>query len=119
LPKAQAFSRREVLEERLWPPVPLRGLPVQGQAADAGGGMSENPAIYRQVGGSHYRDMAIQPIEFCHRNRLGPCETLAIKYICRHQSKNGREDLEKAIHVLQMLMEFDYDEDYHGGDLDE
>ncbi len=65
-------------------------------------------ALDQQVGGDHYKDMAIQPIEFCHRNNLGACETIAIRYICRHKRKNGREDIEKAIHTLQMLIEMEY-----------
>lgn len=66
-------------------------------------------AINTQVGGTHYKNLAIQPLEFCHRNRLGPAESLAIKYIVRHRAKNGREDLEKAIHCLRILIELEYD----------
>ena len=40
-------------------------------------------ALKTQVGGSHYKDMAIQPIEYCQKNRLGYCESNAIKYISR------------------------------------
>ena len=64
-----------------------------------------------QVGGDHYKTMPIQPIEFCHKNGLGPCETLAIKYLCRYKNKNGAQDIDKAIHVLQLLKELEY-----GGD---
>jgi hypothetical protein len=66
-----------------------------------------NP-LSTQIAGDHYRNMAIQPIEFCHKNQLGACETLAIKYICRHGLKNGAEDIDKAIHVLQLLKEMEY-----------
>lgn len=62
-------------------------------------------ALNEQIGGDHYKDMAIQPIEFCELNKLSACETLAIKYLCRHRSKNGRQDLEKAIHCIQLLIE--------------
>lgn len=68
------------------------------------------PALSTQVGGSHYKDMPIQPIEFCHQNRLGACETLAIKYLCRHGMKHGKEDLLKAIHCIQLLIEMEYPE---------
>ena len=61
-----------------------------------------------QVGGDHYKTMPIQPIEFCHKNGLGPCETLAIKYLCRYKNKNGAQDIDKAIHVLQLLKELEY-----------
>ena len=65
-------------------------------------------ALEKQVDGDHYKNMVIQPIEFCHRNKLGPCESLAIKYISRHQNKHGREDIEKAIHCLQLLLDLEY-----------
>jgi hypothetical protein len=60
------------------------------------------------VGGGHYRALAIQPSEFIHRNGLGWCEGNAIKYVCRHKAKNGRQDIEKAIHYLQLLLEWEY-----------
>lgn len=65
-------------------------------------------ATQTQVGGSHYRDMAIQPIEFTLKNGLGFCEGNVIKYVSRHKSKGGRKDLEKAIHYLQLLIEEEY-----------
>jgi hypothetical protein len=52
--------------------------------------------------------MAIQPIDFIHANDLGYMEGCAIKYICRHGKKNGKQDLEKAIHYLQLLIEKAY-----------
>lgn len=65
-------------------------------------------ALATQVGGSHYKGMPIQHAEFCQRNRLGWCESAAIKYLCRHSRKNGVEDLKKAIHYIQILMELEY-----------
>lgn len=68
-----------------------------------------NPsALQTQVGGSHYKGMPIQHAEFCQRNRLGWCESAAIKYLCRHGRKNGVEDLKKAIHYIQILIELEY-----------
>ncbi len=61
-----------------------------------------------QVGGSHYRNLAIQPAEFIHRNQIGFLEGNVIKYTCRHKAKNGKQDLEKAIHYLQLLIELEY-----------
>ena len=61
-----------------------------------------------QVGGGHYKDMPIEPSEFCQKNKLNWCESNAIKYVCRHKHKNGREDIEKAIHYLQLLLEWEY-----------
>ena len=65
----------------------------------------------RQVGGNHYKNMAIQPTEFCQRNKLSFCEANIIKYACRHGFKNGREDVEKIIHYAQLLLEFNYPEE--------
>lgn len=61
-----------------------------------------------QVGGDHYTRLHIQPAEYNHYNRLGWCEANVIKYVSRHQYKNGRQDIEKAIHFLEMLLEFEY-----------
>jgi len=67
-------------------------------------------ALKEQIGGEHYKDMAIQPIEYIHRNGLGFIEGAVVKYVSRHRFKGGRQDIEKAIHFLQMLIEFEYSE---------
>ncbi len=67
-------------------------------------------ALDKQVGGGHYKDMPIQPIEFAMVNKLDACQTKIIKYVCRHESKNGKIDLEKAKHMIDMLIEFKYPE---------
>ena len=61
-----------------------------------------------QVGGSHYSSMAIQPVEFITKNKIPFIEGSVIKYVCRHEKKNGKQDLEKAIHFLQLLIEMKY-----------
>lgn len=63
-----------------------------------------------QVGGDHYKDMAIEPSYFIQMNELDWCEGNVVKYVCRHEVKNGREDIEKAIHYLQLLLEWKYNE---------
>ena len=65
----------------------------------------QSQATQTQVGGDHYAKMKIQPIDFILQNKLGFCEGNAIKYICRHRAKNGKQDIEKAIHYLQILLE--------------
>ncbi|MGB0991350.1 MAG: DUF3310 domain-containing protein [Akkermansiaceae bacterium] len=65
-------------------------------------------ALKQQIGGGHYKDFTIQPIEFIQGNGLTFCEANAIKYVCRHRNKNGRQDIEKAIHYLQILLELEY-----------
>lgn len=66
------------------------------------------PVLSYQIGGSHYSSMAIQPAEFIHRNGLGFLEGNIIKYVVRHKSKNGVEDLKKARHYLDMLIDLEY-----------
>lgn len=65
-------------------------------------------ASERQVGGSHYRSMEIQPSEFIYRNELNWLQGNAIKYICRHAAKDGLDDLLKAKHYLDLLIEWEY-----------
>ena len=65
----------------------------------------------KQVGGQHYKDMAIQPGQFIRANGIGWYEGNAIKYICRHNAKNGRQDIEKAIHYLELVLE-EYDNEH-------
>lgn len=63
----------------------------------------------KQVGGGHYI-MPIQPIEFIVKNDIPFREANVIKYTVRHKNKNGREDILKAIHYLEMILK-DYDND--------
>lgn len=65
-------------------------------------------ALRKQAGGSHYKGLEIQPAEYCQRNGLNYCESNVIKYVTRHRSKNGIEDIEKAIHCLEILKELEY-----------
>ena len=68
-------------------------------------------SVYKkQVGGSHYKNMAVQPSEFINKNKLLFAEGNAIKYICRHAHKGERQDLEKAKHYIDMIIERDYSE---------
>ena len=67
-------------------------------------------ALHKQVSGTHYMYMEIQPAEFINKNKLLFAEGNAIKYICRHSRKGGIEDIDKAIHFLEMIIERDYNE---------
>jgi hypothetical protein len=62
-------------------------------------------ALQRQEGGSHYKDMAIQPVEYILRNGIGFAEGNVIKYVSRWRVKGGVEDLKKARHYLDLLIE--------------
>ena len=65
-------------------------------------------SLEKQVGGKHYKNMKIQPAEFINENKLLFAEGNAIKYICRHTIKGKEEDVRKAIHYLEMILERDY-----------
>ena len=65
--------------------------------------VSFNP-LDKQVGGNHYRDMVIQPVEFIVANGIPYREANVIKYVVRHASKNGKQDLLKARHYIDMLI---------------
>ncbi|MDD4070064.1 MAG: DUF3310 domain-containing protein [Candidatus Izemoplasmatales bacterium] len=69
--------------------------------------MKENP-LEIQISGSHYKNFPIQPIEFIYRNGLGYIEGCVIKYIMRYKKKGGKEDLEKAKHYIESLIELEY-----------
>ena len=65
-----------------------------------------------QVGGNHYRDCGIQPVEYIHANNLDYFEGNVVKYITRHRTKGqGRKDIEKAIHYAQLILELDYNKE--------
>jgi hypothetical protein len=67
----------------------------------------EMKALVTQVGGNHYRDMAIQPVVFIHKNGIGFIEGNIVKYVSRWRNKNGIEDLKKARHMLDLLIEME------------
>lgn len=69
---------------------------------------TDKSALDTQAGGSHYKSLAIQPVEFIVRNKLDFLQGNIIKYATRHKSKGGVEDLRKVIHYAQLAMELDY-----------
>ena len=58
-----------------------------------------------QIGGEHYKSKGIQPIEYIMANELDFCEGNVIKYVSRWRHKNHLEDLLKAQHYLEFLIE--------------
>lgn len=68
--------------------------------------MQANP-LKVQVGGGHYKDLKIQPIEYIHANSLGYCEANVVKYISRWKSKGGLQDLEKVKHYVDLLIKLE------------
>lgn len=61
----------------------------------------------KQVGGNHYTSLDIQPWEIIERNKLGFFDGNALKYLLRFRAKGGVEDLEKAKHYLDKLIELE------------
>jgi hypothetical protein len=69
---------------------------------------ASNPASSQQVGGDHYRKLAIQPAEFIEKNHIPFLDGCVIKRMCRHEAKAGVEDLRKAIHEIRLIMQLRY-----------
>lgn len=67
-------------------------------------------ALYKQEGGTHYKEMAIQPVEYITKNNIPYLEGNVIKYVTRHRSKGGSEDIKKAIHYLELILQLTYGE---------
>lgn len=64
-----------------------------------------------QVGGEHYRNQGIQPVEYISANDLSFFEGNVVKYITRHKTKGKVEDIRKVIHYAQMILHFEYGEE--------
>jgi len=85
--------------------IPPQTGTITGEAKTAAGTGS---ALDRQVGGRHYKSLAIQPVEYIEKNKIPYTEGCVIKYVTRHREKGGADDLKKAIHFIEMLLEREY-----------
>lgn len=65
-------------------------------------------ALSKQVSGTHYKTLKIQPVTYIHANSLDFFQGNVVKYITRHKDKGGKADIEKAIHFCQMIIELEY-----------
>lgn len=94
-----------VMEERIKPSV--AAAINRSEAIDDDSAPEYQPenktALDVQIGGNHYKKLKIQPVEYIMANELGFCEGSAIKYITRWRDKGGIQDIDKAIHFLQIL----------------
>ena len=69
----------------------------------------QNKALDTQVGGNHYKDCKIQPVEYIYSNGLDFLEGNVVKYITRHRTKgDGEADIRKVIHYAQMILQMEY-----------
>ncbi|WP_275525539.1 hypothetical protein [Burkholderia cenocepacia] len=116
-----AKHQQETVNEPCWPCMSseTRGGSVlpQWQPVDISQLSGRNPqvaivdgvtALHRQVGGSHYKGLKIQPMEFSAANGLNALQHTAVKYIVRKKGDKAKrlEDLDKAIHSLEMYKQF-------------
>jgi hypothetical protein len=83
-------------------------LPQWKPIAIVGAGQVVTDALHRQIGGAHYKGLKIQPMEYSVANGLNACEHTAIKYITRKKGDKAKrlEDLDKAIHSIELLKQF-------------
>ena len=99
-------------DTRRCPPIVKNVDCVRSKACTSDRGMAvsgdTNNAWDKQVGGDHYKQYAIQPAQFALANGLDYAQSNAIKYIVRHKDKNGVQDLDKAIHYIELLKKHHY-----------
>lgn len=82
----------------------FKNIPLQYKPEDVA---FNKRALDVQVAGNHYKDLAIQPVEYIHANNIGYFEGNVIKYVSRWRTKNGVKDLEKAKHYIDLLIELE------------
>ena len=99
--KELQISEKEKALELLIQPMPLFGEEIPCHFVDVKSPLST------QVGGNHYTKLAIQPMRYSMANNLDALQHTVIKYVTRFRDKNGIEDLEKAKHCIDMLIEFE------------
>jgi len=106
--RVEDITTAELLPVRLLPVTSGAWSPVQDEVKPT----TTGSALAKQVGGSHYKGDVIQHVEYCQRNRIPWCESAAIKYIVRHAKKNKAQDVQKAIHYLELLLQIEYPDAY-------
>lgn len=89
---------------------PSRSAEDEPLRVTGSGKESPSSALDTQEGGSHYKDMKIQPVEFITANDLDFLQGNVVKYIARHKAKNGAQDVRKALHYCQLILELQYGE---------
>lgn len=74
-------------------------------------GAATTSPLKKQYGGNHYKSLAIEPVEYAFKNNLDFFQGNVVKYITRFRDKNGLEDLKKAKHFIDLLIQFEYGEE--------
>lgn len=67
-------------------------------------------ALDNQHGGTHYKDLPIQPAEYIHANAMGYLAGNVVKYISRYKLKGGASDIRKAIHYCELILQLEYND---------
>ena len=70
--------------------------------------VSDLSSLATQKGGTHYKDLAIQPVVYNFMNHVPAIESSIIRYATRHREKNGAGDIEKIIHYAKILLQLEY-----------
>jgi hypothetical protein len=85
------------------------GFAVQPDESTAAAayGLNTASALDVQVGGDHYKNQKIQPVQYIHANNIPFIEGCVIKYVSRWRSKGGIKDLEKARHFIDILIDLE------------
>jgi len=94
-------------EHRLYLPEKSNALPNTGADPVVAAAYAAASALCVQAGGDHYKKLTIQPIEYIHANGIPFAEGSVIKYVTRWRDKGGIEDLKKARHFLDLLIELE------------
>jgi hypothetical protein len=110
--KESQIHEKEKALELLMQPMPPCSEEIPCRFVDIKDGpMRGEPAVKSQlstqIGGDHYTKLAIQPMQYSMKNGLDPLQHTIIKYVTRFRDKAGIEDLEKAKHCIDMLIEFE------------
>lgn len=87
-------------------PVPVQSVPIHEQCE-----LKMSNPLNIQIAGGHYKSMKIQPVEYAHANNLDFFQGSVVKYVTRFRNKNGKQDLEKAKHFIDLLIKLEYGED--------
>jgi len=94
------------------PNSPCVGCGINNNNWKAGNPDTKKNPFNTQVGGLHYKDYPYcEPAEFLIRNKIASDKGHVMRYVLRHDSKNGIEDLRKAKHYLEMMAFCHYNEE--------
>ncbi len=88
-------------------PVKLVGRPKNLKVIDLEDRAKDKFKAKKQVGGSHYQ-LPIQPVEYIYKNNLDFFQGNVVKYVTRYKQKNGLQDLQKAKHYIDLIIQQEY-----------